>query len=46
MNVKKLIFNIENAISSAGVMNCYIASIGIKKHDNNIRCLVPNGRLP
>ena len=30
MKAKKLIFNIENAISSAGVMNCYIASIDIK----------------
>ena len=30
MKVEKLVFNIENVVSSAGVMNCYIASIGIK----------------
>jgi hypothetical protein len=38
MKVKKLIFNVENAISFVGVMNCYIASLNMKKHDNNIRC--------
>jgi hypothetical protein len=46
MNVKKLIFNVENAISSVSFKNCYIASLDIKKHDNNIRCLIPNERLP
>jgi hypothetical protein len=30
MNVKKLIFNVENAISFVSVVNCYIPPIDIK----------------